>query len=287
MKRWAPWVLAVATAAGLALAGSNGVGTGGLSGPPSGIGSGLRYNGVNDVGDSGVVIAGRFIALNSDPGTVVDGGANFVCLNNPATSSPCLSNPNKPLEFGGVKASLPEDDSAAIYAGCMLNADGGSCLDVLNNYGAPGGGSEVTLGRFMHNGDLRMKRWLYLNGEQGTDGRIITNGLFYNMSGGTIIMWNQAATTVQQWFSGAGGTLLMSLTAAGFLDIENGPSSNSCTLDGASPSKCTITTVAGAKCVCSVISTAGAAPCTVNLVTTTLTAYSSNGLTNVVNVACF
>lgn len=62
--------------------------------------------------------------------------------------------------------------------------------------------------------------------------------------------------------------------------------SATCTLDGASPSKCTATVSASARCVCSVIGTGAPPACGVNLVTTTLTAYSANGLTSNVNIWC-
>lgn len=75
MKRWAPWALALVTAAGLALAGSNGVGTGGLTGfPNAGVGSG------STLGPGCVVTATGIYCVVVDAGTVYAANGKFDVL---------------------------------------------------------------------------------------------------------------------------------------------------------------------------------------------------------------
>lgn len=62
-----------------------------------------------------------------------------------------------------------------------------------------------------------------------------------------------------------------------------------CTLNGGSPSTCTATVTAGAVCQCTPVGTTAAIAaggCAVSLSSTTLTATSANGLSNVVNILC-
>lgn len=262
----------------LAMAGGNGVGSGGLNGFPASSSSSSSAD---------TSTAFRFVSTAASTGTSADGGANFSCPNNVATSSPCLANPRDSLEIGGYMHTTPQDDSDfSVLVGALLDRDGGAVLDVMNGFG----GSETKVLRVMANGDLRMwGSFLRCNQQTSSNGcRVLSpnGGIYLVSTSGEVLVENDAAGTVMSWYGGAGPTLAGSLADTGALDLRTGPSSNSCTLDGASPSKCAVTTFANAKCVCSVISTAGAAPCTVNLVTTTLTAYSSNGLTNDVNVEC-
>lgn len=95
------------------------------------------------------------------------------------------------------------------------------------------------------------------------------------------------------FYATTAGNLMWSINNSGHLipagatqKVQLSNNAQSCTLDGASPSKCAITVTASAKCVCSVIGTGAPPACGVNLVTTTLTAYSANGLTSNVNVIC-
>lgn len=68
--------------------------------------------------------------------------------------------------------------------------------------------------------------------------------------------------------------------------VSSTTNATTCTLNGGTPSSCTATVTAGARCNCNAISTTGVDTCTLNLVTTTLTVYSTAASTNVVNIWC-
>lgn len=76
MKRWAPWLVAIATVAGWALAGSNGVGSGGLQGFPPGGGS-----------TSGAIAPSSVVTPFVDAGSVV--AVNVRCA--AANGADCIS----------------------------------------------------------------------------------------------------------------------------------------------------------------------------------------------------
>ena len=74
------------------------------------------------------------------------------------------------------------------------------------------------------------------------------------------------------------------------MTIAGATTKTTCTLNAASPSVCTATVTAGSTCYCTPVGATAAiaaAGCAVGLSSTTLTATSANGATNVVNILCF
>jgi len=175
--------------------------------------------------------AARFVSTSST--TNVNTGpltatGNFSCDSNPATSSPCLSNNKNPMEIGGVHqfGGTPQAESSCIYMGCMEDKDGGNVLTVMNNYGAPGGGTEKHSADFRWNGDL----WILgqqLIGNKGafTDFRVGANTgalYLYTNDGLIYVINNGTSTDIAEWYGGTGTATRMILTKDGLLNVRGG-----------------------------------------------------------------
>lgn len=224
--RWAPVAIAVAIVAGFALAGSNGVGTGGLQGFPTINGTGISPSSVTSpVGNFGVV----------DAGEVIIGGAGKWRFS--------VSNDDLLLTFPGNNPTLWRDTTGGLEQPYHFLVSGTASNQFICNAASGNNCMQVAT--------------------EGARSQV-----------GPDTYWAESGTS-------------MVATAAGGVNLN--VNAQTCTLDGASPSKCSVTVRASAKCQCTPIGTtaaAAAAGCAVNLVTTTLTAYSANGLTNDVNIWC-
>jgi hypothetical protein len=203
----------------------------------------------------------------SGAGSVADGGANFICNNNPASSSPCMANFSNALELGGKYPTPSAATAADVYLGAMQNRDGGYLLIVLNNYGSPGGGPEFEAFKVGYNGSGTFAQNLTI-GTNGSDGRITTTAgsLYLQGAGGPLIEWNQGAGDVAQFYSGGGGTEVLDVQSDGTLKCYSAKSCGSTTLSGGTKA---ITVRSGAFCVCT-SATTNAVRCSVS--STTLTA---------------
>lgn len=141
----------------------------------------------------------------------VGGGTANLKLNQVSNSAPAVANYGGSLEFGGLGTAVNAD----IYLGAMQNRTSGNILEVLQRYGNAGG-AEHTVFAVAFDGDLTQDGNLII-GANKSDGRLssVAGSLYTIAANGPIISWNKASSDVVQWFTGAGGTQIASMSAAG------------------------------------------------------------------------
>lgn len=165
-------------------------------------------------GPGGVFTDGGFVSSFSKPGTTATGEANFNCVNNPASSSPCTANFTAPYEIGGFVQSEASSDFANIYVGAVNQTrTHGPLFSVLNSYGVPG--LEKEKFRVEFDGDTTQDGHVYC-GANKSDCRFnsVVGGMYFVGANGALIFWNKGSQDVAQLFTGA-GTQVGTITATG------------------------------------------------------------------------
>jgi hypothetical protein len=165
--------------------------------------------------------SGGFISTFTT-GSVAGGTADFY-LNHVANSSPALANYGGSLELGGVGTNT--SGFADVYLGAMQARTTGYLVEFLNSYGNIGG-TERSIFKFKYDGDYEADGHLTIGGNK-SDGRLSSSfGSLYTISAnGALIQWNKGTQNVVEWYTGAGGTLVGDLTAAGRLDVASATTS--------------------------------------------------------------
>lgn len=188
-----------------------------------------------------------YVSTASFAGGAADGGANFSCPNNPANTSPCLSNPNNSLELGG--ACYHKDcttQAACIYLGCMGAKIAGPLVVILNNYG---GLAEVEEWKAMYNGDT------YQMGDVHMAGRIYQSAVGYWHAGAGSFSYflvpNVAQTTGDLFtlYSDPNGQPVFLIEAgSGAVSHKSTKTRGTVVLNGSGQSS--VTVLSGATCTC-------------------------------------
>jgi hypothetical protein len=228
--------------------------------------------------DAGILSCKRFTSTDNSTTTVLDGGANFLCSNNPATSSMCVWNQWHTLEIGGQFSNPATTGQNAASVILCDTTDGGR-----RQYASPGslytfsfidgcGTSDLTLGGMASNGDWHTNGNYYLD---GISPRIIAaNGAMYIESNGAFTIWNtNASGDIFNLFGDPGGTQVLDVHHDGSLKGYSTKLVGTITLSGGTG---TATVNSGAKCVCTDTSaTPLVLQCAVS--STTLTATQASG----------
>lgn len=184
---------------------------------------------------TGQVTANEVTSFYNSPGSVATGHANFVVAGNPAASSPGLACFTNALEIGGRYPNAAHPSAADVYLGSMQQRTDGYNLKVLNNYGAPFGGTENETFAVKHNGDIFAGGNLYL-GQLGTPGRVISDvgGMYLTSAGATTHYNTTNSGNIVDWYAGTGVFHAASLTSAGCLTTFAASGNDAIkTLDGA------------------------------------------------------
>lgn len=157
---------------------------------------------------SGGVVTGQ---IQSTFQPTVPGGTANLMLNQVSNSAPAVANYGGSLEFGGVGTAANSD----IYLGAMQNRTSGNILSVLQRYGNSGGAEHSVLD-VGFDGNINMDGHI-LMGANKSDGRLTTvaGSLYLIAANGALIEWNKGAGDIAQWFTGAGGTQVGSISSVG------------------------------------------------------------------------
>ena len=283
--RWAPVLTAAVLVAIVAIAG-NGLQGGGLSGGGSS-GASISPCSVNasglscptDAGFANIVQASIFTSTYSGVGSAVDGGANFLCNNNPAASSPCVANYGHPLEMGGFVATPSDALAANVYLGALDQVrDGGFIVVALNGYGVQAAESEQWevdyIGNTQQNGNATL-------GINNGSGRVLCpTGSCYSVGAGAAIIWNNTSSgDSADFFADPGGTEVVTIDHGGAIHSVSTKTVGTITLSGGTG---TATVNSGTHCVCDDSTATAIVKCAVS--STTLTATGTG--TDVITYIC-
>lgn len=203
-----------------------------------------------------VVSASQFVSLGTYNGGTNDGGGNFVCPGNPATSSPCVANFNQSLEMGGKTPDPADTFNADVFIGAMQDRTDGPVVTILNNYGRAGGmGTEKHVADFWYNGEFRPGGYIRFGQLEANDQRIINpNGALYTEMAGTNYVFNTsgAGADITQFFNSTAATVASVQNDGALCSASTKTAHTSALISGSK----TITVVAGSTCVCGKVTNA-------------------------------
>ncbi len=153
--------------------------------------------------------------ISTYTGGSVFGGTGDYVLNHVSNSNPALANYGGSCEIGGKTTDTGA--FADVYLGSMQNRTSGYIAQFMNCYGLTGHGcNELAVFSIGWDGALTANSDLLVGANQNS-GRVSssTGSLLLIGTSNTVVVWNKGAQNVAEFYTGAGGSLVASVSAAG------------------------------------------------------------------------